>query len=419
MITINLCEENNKLFLKSPFNTVVCGNSNYEIEIDFSEDWAQKNVKTALIIVKGQKKSVEFTGNKFDLPRIPNCTTFLIVLFAHETYGPGLVTASIELEATPTAMAEDIPEFEDIDSYAFEILKRLDGFTDGSTKVKHAEQSDTAVYSPNPNLLINGAFTVDQSQSTYYYTTKDMYIADRWFASEGLIFYKESPIAIAKQEDYEVCYLKQIIDYIDILAGKDLCLSICGPDYFTSFVVKFDSEKPSEDTLINSKEISDGVTLQFYHLASGNVCVQLEIRTAEEFHLNYIKLEYGLYPTQYIPTTYGEELIKCQRYRYVIPYSAKEPFVSAVGDGLTNQLHFIVYLPMQLRTKKVTVTSTGEFELLTSPCTGKLSKFTLESMGKNFVKLYLTGDETYEDGKTFLVYVTRGGILTIDAEIYP
>lgn len=416
MIKIELIEEKNKLYLKRPETAVVCGNNNYEVEIDFSSDWQAKNVKTALIIVKGQKKSVEFTGNTFTLPRIPNCASFLLIIFAMDDYSAGLASTSIEIEAIPTAAVEDIPEFEDIESYAFEILKQLDNLSNGKTKVKRAETSDVAAYSPNPNLLINGSFDINQKSAFYYYTSKDTYVLDRWMASEGMEANTNKPLSLTKIEGYDVTYFRQIIDYLDSLANCELCLSIKGPDYFKSMVVSFSETAPEEDTILNSIEIKEGYTLQFLHLATGNICVQVEIAGDEEFIINYIKLEYGKAATPLLPVDYATELAKCRRYRYIIRYKSNEPFASATALN-TKKLYFVIPLPVPLRTTP-TISSSGSFTILSAPYTTGLKTFDLEMAGINFIKLSITGTANSSEGEVYLVETIRAGELIFDAEIY-
>ena len=40
MTQINLKEEFNHLKIKTPYAPIVCGNKNYSISIDFSNDWS-------------------------------------------------------------------------------------------------------------------------------------------------------------------------------------------------------------------------------------------------------------------------------------------------------------------------------------------------------------------------------------------
>lgn len=423
MITIKIHEENNKLYLESPFDSIVCGNTNYDVEFMFSKDWEERPTKTALIIAAGRKSSVEFTGNTFHLPPIPNCSTFMILIYANDQYSPGLVTSSIELDAIPTASVGELPEFEDINSYAFEILKRLDNFEDGTTKAKYAEVADVATNIANPNLLINGNFTINQSgKKTNYASENNTYIIDRWLGTEGMGIYFFNPMYIQKDEDYEIGYLKQIIDYIDILADKELCLSIKGrldeadSDYFVSMPVKFSSSAPEEDTIIASKQVFEGLTLEFVHLASGYVCVQLKVETAIDIPIDYIKLEYGSVPTALCPTTYAEELLKCQRYCYLIQLQRQDYFFTGTSDG-NNYLFFRVTLPCLLRTTP-TITSTATF-MIDDPLIQKMKEVTFLNYSNYYVTCHIKGTEKFTTGHNYLIRAQYAGSFRVDAEIYP
>lgn len=423
MITIKIHEENNKLYLESPFDSIVCGNTNYDVEFVFSKDWEERPTKTALIIAAGRKSSVEFTGNTFHLPPIPNCSTFMILIYANDQYSPGLVTSSIELDAIPTASVGELPEFEDINSYAFEILKRLDNFEDGTTKAKYAEVADVATNIANPNLLINGNFTINQTQKRTNYASKNnTYIIDRWLGTEGMGIYFYDPMFIQKDEEYEIGYLKQIIDYIDILADKDLCLSIKGklqdgPDYFVSMPVKFSSTTPEEDTIIASKEVFEGFTLEFVHLASGYVCVQLKVETSINIPIDYVKLEYGSTPTALCPTPYAEELLKCQRYCYIIQLAKQDYFFTGVSDG-NDYLFFRVTLPCLLRTKP-TVTSTATYKTITDPITNNMKEITFLNYSGYYLTCHVKGSNDFAAGRSYMLYIQYAGSFRVDAEIYP
>lgn len=91
MPTIQIAVKNK--IAASPVEQLVCGNSDYQIEFLFDEEWDSLSVKTARFVWNGQKQDVVFEGNTCPVPVISNATTCLVGVYAGDlrTTTPALV----------------------------------------------------------------------------------------------------------------------------------------------------------------------------------------------------------------------------------------------------------------------------------------------------------------------------------------
>ena len=100
LILIN--EKNNRLYFDGTYTPVVCGNSNYFISFEFSEELARCYHKTAVFVVGDRKKQMEFEGHILKLPIFPNAPYFELMVFAKDGDELYSTTAiKIRLEPTP------------------------------------------------------------------------------------------------------------------------------------------------------------------------------------------------------------------------------------------------------------------------------------------------------------------------------
>lgn len=111
MPTIKIAVKNK--IAASPVEQLVCGNSDYQIEFAFDEEWDSYPVKTARFIWNGQYADVVFEGNICPAPVISGASVCAIGAFAGDlhTTTPALVTCVKSIlcgSGSPAAPAPDV-----------------------------------------------------------------------------------------------------------------------------------------------------------------------------------------------------------------------------------------------------------------------------------------------------------------------
>ncbi len=103
MIKIILEEHNNILHIKNEYSPIVCGNTNYEIEFIFSEDWQKLDEKTAVFITPTHTFSVNFRNNTVNVPALTNADRVSVLVMSAENEPIKLTssTTSLRLVQTP------------------------------------------------------------------------------------------------------------------------------------------------------------------------------------------------------------------------------------------------------------------------------------------------------------------------------
>ena len=66
----------------SPRAKIVCGNSGYSFLFDFDEEWADYDIKTALILHNGKKQEIKFSGSVCELPVFANTRYVTVGVYA-------------------------------------------------------------------------------------------------------------------------------------------------------------------------------------------------------------------------------------------------------------------------------------------------------------------------------------------------
>ena len=101
-IIIKLQEKNNKLLFSATPIALLCGNSNYQLNIDFDEDWSRFSTKTAVFSINCKNHLVEFSGNTVDVPCLPNCHNMnFYVMCSDENLGQR-TTNTLSFDLIPT-----------------------------------------------------------------------------------------------------------------------------------------------------------------------------------------------------------------------------------------------------------------------------------------------------------------------------
>ena len=99
---IHIREEKNRLWFDGTYTPIVCGNTNYFVLFDFSEDWLQFHNKTAVFVIGDKRKQLKFEGNVLKLPLFPNAPYVEMLVFAKDDEECISTTAiKIRLEPTP------------------------------------------------------------------------------------------------------------------------------------------------------------------------------------------------------------------------------------------------------------------------------------------------------------------------------
>ena len=65
---INIIEKDNKLNFEIDHEPIVCGNTNYILHFNFSEEWSKCNQKTAIFVANGESIKILFEGNECKVP---------------------------------------------------------------------------------------------------------------------------------------------------------------------------------------------------------------------------------------------------------------------------------------------------------------------------------------------------------------
>ena len=79
---IKIIEENNQLKFDGEYEPIVCGNSIYSLQFQFSDTWASCNHKTAVFVVDGKYILIGFTGNMVNVPIMPNASCLTVSLLS-------------------------------------------------------------------------------------------------------------------------------------------------------------------------------------------------------------------------------------------------------------------------------------------------------------------------------------------------
>lgn len=319
MTQINLKEEFNHLKIKTPYAPIVCGNKNYSISIDFSNDWSNIQNKIAVFVIGSKKTAVEFSGDNFAVPALPNANHAKLIIMSAESESEAKVTSTFELNLKPTLHADDMKEFKPLSNYAQEMISKINGLVNGTVKAKHAELADTATIALNsssPNLLINGDFKINQRGSSTYTCTKNEYTVDRWLGSNNLTVTKTaSGVTLSNTStSASTTFVQKLEEPYSSFAGQSLTLSakIAGEIYFLTTTIP--ATAPTTATTLKTATISTGVSLVMNVYPNSILGFGITLSSGKSLTLTYIKLELGTTPTTFAPRTTAEELALCQRF---------------------------------------------------------------------------------------------------------
>ena len=418
MTQINLKEEFNHLKIKTPYAPIVCGNKNYSISIDFSDDWSNIQNKIAVFVIGSKKTAVEFSGDNFAVPALPNANHAKLIIMSAESESEAKVTSTFELNLKPTLHADDMKEFKPLSNYAQEMISKINGLVNGTVKAKHAELADTATIalnSSNSNLLINGDFKINQRGSSTYTCTKNEYTVDRWLGSNNLTVTKTtSGVTLSNTStSASTTFVQKLEEPYSSFAGQSLTLSakIAGEIYFLTTTIP--ATAPTTATTLKTATISTGVSLVMNVYPNSILGFGINLSPEATTTLTYLKLEVGTSPTIFTPRPYAEELALCQR--FFTKYN-NNLYIRGVIVTTTQARGFIPLLQTMRTVPTVTIYNVTSGNIVYDgniiPCASYLYYIT------DPCQVTITFTASSNVPSQTICNISTGGAIDLDAEIY-
>ena len=418
MTQINLKEEFNHLKIKTPYAPIVCGNKNYSISIDFSNDWSNIQNKIAVFVIGSKKTAVEFSGDNFAVPALPNANHAKLIIMSAESESEAKVTSTFELNLKPTLHADDMKEFKPLSNYAQEMISKINGLVNGTVKAKHAELADTATISlnsSNPNLLINGDFKINQRGSSTYTCTKNEYTVDRWLGSNNLtVTQTASGVTLSNTStSASTTFVQKLEEPYSSFAGQSLTLSakIAGEIYFLTTTIP--ATEPTTATTLKTATISTGVSLVMNVYPNSILGFGIKLSPEATTTLTYLKLEVGTSPTIFTPRPYAEELALCQR--FFTKYN-NNLYIRGVIVTTTQARGFIPLLQTMRTVPTVTIYNVTSGNIVYDgniiPCASYLYYIT------DPCQVTITFTASSNVPSQTICNISTGGAIDLDAEIY-
>lgn len=280
----------------------------------------------------------------------------------------------------------------------------------------------------NPNLLINGDFSINQrGQEEYGNATQ--YTVDRWQLSTQInanISFNSTTKTLSNTGTTAGYFIQRIEPSdVDKIWGKTWTFSgkINGNIYSKTFTAPSSAPTSSQGiapTLVCIQGLCQ-IRL-FYYATTGVLGFTFDIWQGS-VTIEYAKLELGSVATPFSPRPYTEELALCQR--YYLKYSPSNSY-AMIGTGIVFSSSTIIIgvsLPVTLRTAP-TITANGNFYIKTASATYTTNDnaLTLSSAGlfNNVLQIEITStNTTFTSGECAVLRVSENtAYLEIDAEIY-
>lgn len=288
--------------------------------------------------------------------------------------------------------------------------------------------SDNVSQLSNPNLLINGDFSINQ-RGQEEYGNASRYTVDRWQLSTRTnvnISFNASTKTLSNTGTSSG-YFMQIIEPNDVdkIWGKTWTFSVKvnGNIYSKTFTAPSTAPTTSQGiapTLVCIQGLCQ-IRL-FYYASTGTIGFTFDIWQGS-VTIEYAKLELGSVATPFSPRPYAEELALCQR-RY-LKYSPSNSY-AMIGTGIVSSSSTIIIgvsLPVTLRTAP-TITANGNFYVRTTSATYTTNNnaLTLTPAGlcNNVLQIEIASANTsFTNGDCAVLRVSDNtAYLEINAEIY-
>ena len=408
-IIIKLQEKNNKLLFADLPVDICCGNSNYQFDIDFDEDWKNFSTKTAVFSINCKNQLVDFSGSIVNVPCLPNAQSMNFYVMCSDEKLGSRVTNSLSINLIPTKNGLTNEGFENARNYLAELRALLSEIENGTYVVSTAKKSLTQVSLTgnetvsgtknfvgalqkngvevatvsnisNPSLLINGNFKVNQrGESTY--STAGRYTVDRWKLVNGSVSVASNGIILngTISQTLEHTPTETVTQSVDNSAGGVSCSYLNG-------VFKI---------------------------------------TATNKLVKWAKLEVGTTPTPFSPRIYAEELALCQRfYQKINVMNRGNSQYSEIAFGylLSNSISIInINLPQGLRTIPTLQISSLDHFNIRSGVSEFLIPTKVELYASNISGVIIKFHQTYSENYGVCALRpndTAEGFIILDAEMY-
>lgn len=408
---INITERGNRLDITDTYTPIVCGNSNYELVFDFSDEWKECNNKTAVFFVNGKKTMVDFTGNVVTVPILPNAPYVHVALTTSNSANAQLSTTSLRLRLESTPLLDEMKEFDPLKNYLTSLLGTINSLESGDISVSSAKFAENV---SNPNLLINGNFAVNQRGSTTYSCTGNTYTVDRWMGFSGLSVTKtDGGVTLSNTSSSAGMFQQKLENNYSEFANKTVALSAKINGEIFSIVGTIPSTAPATqiNLLETNIEGSSGSAQNSLRLTyvSGRLSVNIYLQPNESLSVEFVKLEFGETATKFTPRLYAEELALCQRY-----YQVTRVHTSSYCSD-SNILYFGVNIPTTIRTTPTLILNQS-ISIRGNNLIQSASDITYSFLRDNLLGFSVnTSNLSISSG---IVYCAVNADLNIDAEIY-
>lgn len=209
----------------------------------------------------------------------------------------------------------------------------------------------------NPNLLINPDFSINQRGITTIARGSNKYSVDRWKTGANNSFVNvldkgiETGISGVTTEGPRNA-IQQTIEDFEKYKGLPLTLSMKYTDFVeevpnTTRLIMLGGSAGNKYTVLSSVGSSGIVTVKNWTFPTGATTLIITVngqQAAKNYSLKieWIKLEVGAEPTEFIPPLISEELPKCQR------YYEKTPVKSIVKYARSAQHFYDGYIPYKV-----------------------------------------------------------------------
>lgn len=439
---ININEENNILsFADEPLD-IVCGNTNYCLNFNFSAQWQQFTKKIAVFVANGEKQLVEFQESECAVPAMPNASSCFVYVLGMAGENESFISTSLRLKLIPTCDSTAEADLEGFKNYLSLALEKLKQFEEGNYKAKVAEKSESQVdikenqtvegsknfvgellyggkdvatlsQFSNDNLLANGDFSVNQRGKNYYQGKNGLTIfsADRWkILGQNTSF----NLTTKKLIIYVNHTFSQVVEIPTALRGQMVtaCFSV---GTITKEINAFVSDGTNEVT----KKLEVGENVISFEVGAEATTLEVGFRGVainSNTFLNFVKLEVGDKFTGFRAKSAREELEDCQKYYYVKTTDGDEGIFGAGMCISNSEARVSVKLPVQMRVAP-TVTATGDF-CICSANIEAMTTFNVLSFEGDSVTLSVVTATTVSGMGAMLRANATGASISFDAEIY-
>lgn len=300
-----------------------------------------------------------------------------------------------------------------------------------ATKEYAKQYTDKSVI--NPNILINGDFSINQEGKTSYSNvaekkvkTVDMFLL---YCSElGSVYgsFDASTKVLTNLSGMPgaTMIMQQSIEDTDKLWGNTLTLSAKINGTIYSVTDTLPNSAPASETYYLDKNIatSEGYPVEIRlrydvdtkYMYADIILDAISLRTTS-ITLGYVKLEYGFVATKFIPPLISEELTKCERY-----YKKMRLRGCTTHCGNTSgMLYFPIYLPTSMR-NSVSISYINVPKVVGKVQDGgntefTVSSFSFDSMHNGNLILIKT---SISSAVQYALYSLNDGDIEIDANIY-